>query len=334
MTDKKKEYIDKLLGFSKAIRERGFDKQEELFQVDSNLKGKTMYHGTDLDFDSQKIRPSELGLMGHGTYMTDNPYVAKTYARNTHNWQPNPAKRTKDYPTKTPQVKSYKLPEDVNLLDMQKELGDKELELFNKHIKRTVPKEYYEDYILPKGTKGYDAMKSLQDAMIETEVYTYDGADTMAELAYELQEELGYHGVSHKGGVATKSKPHNVAVMFDPEYKGTKAKAVSSKLAFTTPEGTVKPPKIKPPTLNEIRAKAAFKALKAGKKGLKMLPFVGPAMAAYTAIESSPAQAMYDLEPSGSTVANQSTPESKKHFEEQRKYNTLRKLQRFHELRR
>jgi len=63
--------------------------------------------------------------------------------------------------------------------------------------------------------------------------------------------------------------------------------------------------------------------------GLKSIPYLGTGLAAYAAMTGDSQAATDLLDPAGSTVANQETPESKKHFEEQRKYNTLRKLQRF-----
>lgn len=310
---KDKDTASRLQDLAAKFKKKGLDKQSELFQRDPQMKGKTVYHGTPRIFEGQDIKPSEAGLMGQGIYTTDNPAVAKTYSG--EGGRTNPLQMAqRGRPAQSPSVKSFKLSKDINLLDMQAELGEKERELFNKYIREMVSENNMDMYEIKKGEKGYQAMKDLQNAIEDSGSYTYEGTDIFDSLAYDMKQELGYDGLSHQGGVATKNKPHNVAVIFDPDREGLdklgKMKVKKSHIPFTTPEGQLLPPKIKTPSIKDIKSKAAKKVLKLGKKGLKALPFVGPAMGAYFAMRGDAQAATDVLDPSGSTSANLPTPES------------------------
>lgn len=308
--------ISRLEKFGKAVKKKGLEKQTEHFVRDPEMKGKKVYHGTIKDFDAKNIKPSEQGLMGHGTYLTDDPNVAKSYAKGGGMTHPHRL-RAEGKIKNSPAIKSYKLSKDVKLLDMQGELGEKERSIFNKYIKDILPEEHYEDYKILKGQKGHEAMKELQEIMFEADIYSYEGNEILTDLSYDLKSQLGYDGLSHQGGIATKNKPHNVAVMFDTEYEGPKKMKISSvDRPYATPEGTIKPPVLK--TKNRIMKKIL-------KGGSKVLPFLGPAAAAGLALKGEAEAAFEIMDPSGSEGLTPQTSESIKHFAEQRKFNALKR---------
>ena len=168
---------------------------------------KRFYHGTqstltDLE-EAQPLSGSELNIYGPGLYLTDNPNVADSYARN----RKSAAGNAKVLFTEIPGAK---------LLNLEEPLPPNLLEKVNAQA------EFLEFDKLPEGTTGADAFKELRKSSGGAGIPAYEVQDIMADIQHEAAQ-MGYDGWRHEGGTLTKSKlgQHNVAVLFPDDIKGS-----------------------------------------------------------------------------------------------------------------
>lgn len=284
MPKSREEYLKRLLG---KIKERGKEKQDSFFVRDPDLQDKPLYHGSGSMFESGNIRPSDRGtLFGPGVYLTDEPGVAKSYTKKGKT-PDHTLKRTGE-PRLSPNIKQYRLKEGAKLLDLQKPLGEKEAEIFNKAIDSFYDSPPDDLKAFP-GQPGFKAFETIRDASDNIDAMDFE--DAMAEFQGNLRDQ-GYSGFSHTGGVATGNRKHNVGILFDEENVGLGAGDIipeKTDLPYTTETGELLPPKIKPRSMNEIKYLQKLK--KIGKKGLKSLPLIGGAISLGSALYSDKAGA-------------------------------------------
>lgn len=163
------------------------------------------YHGTKAPIDDLSKADvysfgDEHGLYGTGIYLTDNPEVAKGYAKSKGKGDPgvvHPGKIT-----------------GMRLIDLDKSLPADVLAEFNKTEIGGSPLD-------SKAKTGKAVFSDLKEAMQDSEMLKYEAGEVYSDLHYRLQA-LGYDGFLHKGG-DFKGKaygPHNVAIVFPEQQFG------------------------------------------------------------------------------------------------------------------
>jgi len=161
------------------------------------------YHGTkaainsvaDLDPGSHG---NEQALYGIGTYLTDNPEVAKGYAK------------TKG---KGPEGKVFPATLDnAKLLNLEQPVSQEAHQVFEKMLQGITG----EKESLSADLTGKQLFRRLQEAMQDEGWPRSEAQDALGELTTELRQQ-GYHGLWHEGGGKVGKGPHNVAIIF-PDY--------------------------------------------------------------------------------------------------------------------
>ena len=178
--------------------DKEYQPKESSKVVNDDGTPKMMYHGTnaDRDFHIFNTYGSNYGLYGAGSYFTDNPEVASSYAVNKGR-----GTRPRVYPVylniKNPMV----MEEDADIslwLDALPELRDYIVDPETYEIKAQTNREFYramEQYFEDEGMYDYDA----------------------AESAMDVLQSMGYDGIRHVGGLARgDGNPHDVWIAFDP----------------------------------------------------------------------------------------------------------------------
>ncbi|HEV7674371.1 MAG TPA: 2'-5' RNA ligase family protein [Candidatus Angelobacter sp.] len=183
--------------------------------------GKTFYHGTPHGLTELKEADpvgfsGELNIYGPGLYLTDNPKVAEGYKR---------TRKPDEGRTEQRHVLSAELP-GAKVLDLEKPLPDKVLQLFNKRIEQYTPLGMS---AFPEGTKGTHIYSELRDESAAQRIPAYEIQDLLGDISQNLVE-MGYHGLRHEGGRSAGKKygPHNVVVLF-PDYDSGKGTVYGNK---------------------------------------------------------------------------------------------------------
>lgn len=183
--------------------------------------GKTFYHGTPHGLTELKDADpvgfsGELNIYGPGLYLTDNPKVAEGYKR---------TRKPDEGRTEQRHVLSAELP-GAKVLDLEKPLPEKVLQLFNKRIEKYTPLGMY---AFPEGTKGTHIYSELRDESAAQRIPAYEIQDLLGDISQNLVE-MGYHGLRHEGGRSAGKKygPHNVVVLF-PDYDSGKGTVYGNK---------------------------------------------------------------------------------------------------------
>jgi hypothetical protein len=169
----------------------------------TNAVSGTFYHGTKAPISSvSELDPgshgNEQALYGIGAYLTDNPEVAKGYAK------------TKG---KVPEGKV--LPANIDnakLLNLEQPVPAAAHSIFEKMLQGITG----EKESLPTTMSGKQLFGRLQEAMEDEGWPRSEAQDTLGELTSELRQQ-GYHGLWHEGGGKVGTGPHNVAIIF-PDY--------------------------------------------------------------------------------------------------------------------
>lgn len=161
------------------------------------------YHGTKAPISSaSELDPgshgNEQALYGIGTYLTDNPEVAKGYAK-----------------TKGKGPEGKVLPatiDNAKLLNLEQPLPQAAHQVFENMLQGITG----EKESLPTTMSGKQLFGRLQEAMQDEGWPRSEAQETLSELTLELRQQ-GYHGLWHEGGGKVGTGPHNVAIIF-PDY--------------------------------------------------------------------------------------------------------------------
>ncbi len=166
---------------------------------------KIFYHGTKAPIkDISEISSLSFGdsaaLFGEGFYITDNPEVAKSYAKTRGR-----GAEGKVFPVK--------IKENLRLLDMEKPLGQKEFDVISRELA-----EFEEISVDLKHKSGRDVHEALVEAMQSAGETRLNAGEILTDINLSF-EKLGYDGLTYVGGRKTtlgrKFGDHNVVVLFD-----------------------------------------------------------------------------------------------------------------------
>lgn len=179
------------------------------------------YHGSGAAFDEPRAEYFDFnGLYGPGFYVTDNPRVASSYATLSSRAGREGA---------APNVRPVDLPDELNLLDTRYPVPAAEVARIQAHVDRIggFAADAFDD-ALPTGViSGDDIYRALERA----------GEGDREWVNIQLQE-LGYHGVTHQGGIRRpirgpqgEAVTHTAVALFEnalpvirsakpPRYKG------------------------------------------------------------------------------------------------------------------
>jgi hypothetical protein len=169
--------------------------------VDANGRPLVMYHGTNKSENGEAFTRfdtygSNYGLMGQGSYFTDNAELASSYTK----------KGRGDAPTVYPVYLSIKNPIDMdargNETAWKKGFPDVDFDQFR-----------------PEGVKNEDYFRAVEEYLTDQEIPRYEGA----EIVQNGLLSMGHDGVTHRGGARYKTASgesntrHQVFIAFDPE---------------------------------------------------------------------------------------------------------------------
>ena len=166
------------------------------------------YHGTKAPIKSiSDLSPINFGdpqaLYGPGIYLTSNHEIAKGYAQ------------TKG---KGPEGKVFsgKLVDGLKFLNLDKPLSDSESSIFNKIINRERG-DLEAGNTDVTGKTGAEAVQILRGELQDAHIPKYEAHEDFIDLQQALEDEHGYNGFEHKGGIG-KDIEHNVKILFDTGY--------------------------------------------------------------------------------------------------------------------
>lgn len=210
---------------------------------DAAGKPKVVYHGTARGgFDMFDTYASEHGLMGSGTYFTENPDVASSY---TSKGAKKMEKRGEEpRPSVYPVYLKIEHPIDMDV--------PPNLEAWGKA---------FSDYIDPESVKdaktNEDVLRHVEDNIADERIPKYEGS----EIIQEGMRAMGFDGITHIGGgrVDSDGVKHKVWIAFDPEQ-------IKS---ATANQGTFDPNNPK------ILAQAANAKINLNPRGVKGRDFLG-----------------------------------------------------------
>jgi len=168
--------------------------------VDAEGRPLVMYHGTNKSqqgdaFTQFDAYGSNYGLMGQGSYFTDNADLASSYTR----------KGRGDTPTVYPVYLSIKNP--INM-DAR---GDEAA------WQKAFPDVDFNEY-RPEGVKNEDYFRAVEEHLTDQQMPSYEGAEVMQDGI----RSMGYDGITHRGGARFKTAAgesntrHQVYIAFDP----------------------------------------------------------------------------------------------------------------------
>lgn len=175
---------------------------------DTRNKG-VFYHGTSTPIVelAENIHDvgSEVNFYGPGFYTTDAQEVSWKYSKKGKGKERSVYQIEEKYPMsfydmETP-IEGTQLYDYLDSLAEYDEVIDMALSDMADYNQR------------PNLRNFYDA---LRDASDETDTPAYETQDRMADIANWLTEQ-GYDGLSHTGGLLTKTTPHTVKIYFDPK---------------------------------------------------------------------------------------------------------------------
>ena len=138
---------------------------------------------------------SNYGLMGQGSYFTDNAELASSYTR----------KGRGDTPTVYPVYLSIKNP--INM-DAR---GDEAA------WRKAFPDVDFNEY-RPEGVKNEDYFRAVEEHLTNQQMPSYEGAEVMQDGL----RSMGHDGITHRGGARFKTAAgesntrHQVYIAFDP----------------------------------------------------------------------------------------------------------------------
>jgi len=169
--------------------------------VDAEGKPLAVYHGTNKSqqgdaFTLFDTYGSNYGLMGRGSYFTDNADLASSYTK----------KGRGDTPTVYPVYLSIKNP--INM-DAR---GDEAA------WQKAFPDVDFNEY-RPEGVKNEDYFRAVEEHLTDQQIPGYEGAETIQDGL----RSMGYDGITHRGGARFKTAAgesntrHQVFIAFDPE---------------------------------------------------------------------------------------------------------------------
>ena len=175
--------------------------------IDTRGRG-VQYHGTgnaNLELDSSHY--SSLNYYGMGFYSTDAVDVGRGYAgaRRNRGGEPTLYRVEEKHPLKILDGEAPLPPEVLKVLEPIGDTnGNPILELLKGAEGETPPRNLRElyDRIRDEGTEGGYSADTIQEV--------FDSIN-------QALQDLGYHGMSHEGGLRTKADPHRVVIYFDPE---------------------------------------------------------------------------------------------------------------------
>ena len=168
--------------------------------VDEQGRPLVVYHGTNKNqqgdaFTQFDTYGSNYGLMGQGSYFTDNADLASSYTK----------KGRGDTPTVYPVYLSIKNP--INM-DAR---GDEAA------WQKAFPDVDFNEY-RPEGVKNEDYFRAVEEHLTDQQMPIYEGAEAMQDGI----RSMGYDGITHRGGARFKTAAgnsntrHQVYIAFDP----------------------------------------------------------------------------------------------------------------------
>lgn len=160
-----------------------------------------VYHGTAKGgFDTFDTFGSNYGLMGQGSYFTDNPDVASKYT--TKGLKRIERDGEEPSPSVYPVYLSIKNP-----LDME---ATADVSAW----KKAFPDQIDEERI-PEGATNEKVLREIEEFLTGEQIPKYEGA----EIVHDGFREMGFDGVTHIGGgrVDSEGVRHRVWIAFDPE---------------------------------------------------------------------------------------------------------------------
>jgi len=191
-------------GESKSLRDRATANFNRWFGdskvVDKNGKPLVVYHGTNKNqqgdaFTQFDTYGSNYGLMGQGSYFTDNADLASSYTK----------KGRGDTPTVYPVYLSIKNP--INMDARGNEAA----------WQKAFPDVDFNEYS-PEGVKNEDYFRAVEEYLTDQQIPRYEGAEAMQDGL----RSMGHDGITHRGGarfktaVGESNTRHQVFIAFDP----------------------------------------------------------------------------------------------------------------------
>jgi hypothetical protein len=169
--------------------------------VDADGEPLVVYHGTNKNeqgkaFTQFDTYGANYGLMGQGSYFTDNPEIASSYAK----------KGKGDTPTVYPVYLSIKNPIDMDARGNEASWQE------------AFPDVDFNEY-RPEGVKNEDYFRAIEEFITDQQMPKYEGA----EMVQDGLRSMGYDGITHRGGARFRTAAgesntrHQVFIAFDPE---------------------------------------------------------------------------------------------------------------------
>jgi hypothetical protein len=156
------------------------------------------YHGTSKTFESPSNTTGEdTNIFGEGLYTTSDKDIAMKY--------------TKKGKGKTPSILEVTPNVKVNAYDMHQPLTtEMRAELINKHLPDDA------SFLAKDNHTLFDVLNELRAESRELNLPRYEVQDIIGSITDSLGEK-GYNALSHKGGVLTGNKQHDVTIFKNPE---------------------------------------------------------------------------------------------------------------------
>lgn len=165
--------------------------------VDADGNPLVMYHGTTKSQEGQAFTRfdtygAEYGLFGIGSYFTDDPELASSYAK----------KGRGETPTVYPVYLSIKNPIDMD--------AKADAQAWIDEFQEYDIEQYHEG-----GNTNESWYRAAEDALKDQEFPKWEGAEIMQDKL----RSMGFDGVTHLGGgrIAADGKRHRVFIAFEPE---------------------------------------------------------------------------------------------------------------------
>lgn len=169
--------------------------------VDADGKPEVVFHGTARGgFDEFDTYGSNYGLMGQGSYFTENPTVASTYTDKGRKKIERGGGETSTsvYPVYLNIKKPIDMDAKANVAAWEKSARD-----------------YLEAEHLPKDATNEQVLRHIEESLEDERLPKYEGA----EIVQNIIRDMGFDGITHIGGgrVDSEGVKHRVWIAFDPE---------------------------------------------------------------------------------------------------------------------
>jgi len=181
--------------------------------VDADGKPLVVYHGTNKTENGESFTvfdtyASRYGLMGTGSYFTEDPDVASSYT----------TKGNGDSPSVYPVYVSLKTPIDMDA-PAEKSQWEKQFD---------AAEDYHEG-----GDKNENWFRASEDSLKDQMIPSWEGAEIMQDSL----RAMGYDGVTHIGGgrIKSDSVEHRVWIAFDP----TQIKSINNRGTFSPDDARI-----------------------------------------------------------------------------------------------